>query len=170
MRALEGETGAFNRLVAEHWAPLAEYAGRLLREGGDAGDDVAQEVFLRLWAGTLKAPGDPPPRAFLLRVARNLCLNRLRKRSVHIRLAGRLRAQLSRWQRTPTPSEDSEEAELRRRLEAELERMPDRRREVFLLIRGQGLSYADAARVMGVSPQTVANQMSAALSTLRRSL
>jgi len=48
--------------------------------------------------------------------------------------------------------------------------LPPRRREVFSLARFHGLSYAEIAETLDVSPQTVANQMSAALSTLRKQL
>jgi RNA polymerase sigma-70 factor (ECF subfamily) len=48
--------------------------------------------------------------------------------------------------------------------------LPPRKREVFTLARFQGLSYAEIAGVLGTSPQTVANQMSAALQQLRVAL
>ncbi|MGW8268801.1 MAG: sigma factor-like helix-turn-helix DNA-binding protein, partial [Longimicrobiales bacterium] len=44
------------------------------------------------------------------------------------------------------------------------------RREVFRLARSEGLSYREITEVMGVSPQTVANQMSRALTELHEAL
>jgi RNA polymerase sigma-70 factor (ECF subfamily) len=41
---------------------------------------------------------------------------------------------------------------------------------IFTLSRTHGLSYREIAEVMEISPQTVANQMSAALAFLRREL
>jgi DNA-binding CsgD family transcriptional regulator len=48
--------------------------------------------------------------------------------------------------------------------------LPPRRREVFRLARLDGLSYREIAEVMGLSPQTVANQMSRALTELHEAL
>ena len=48
--------------------------------------------------------------------------------------------------------------------------LPDRRREVFELVFQRGLSHAEAATVLDISVQTVANQMSAALRSVRRAI
>src|SRR5437016_4267795 len=45
--------------------------------------------------------------------------------------------------------------------------LPGRRREAFTLVHVQQLSYREAAEVMGIAPQTVANQVAAALAQLR---
>ena len=69
-----------------------------------------------------------------------------------------------------TPLQTLEEKELRAGLEAALRLLPERRKEVFMLARFQRLTYDEIAALMGISPQTVANQMSAALADLRRHL
>ncbi len=51
-----------------------------------------------------------------------------------------------------------------------LSRLPERRREVFVLVRQQGMSYREASAILGLSQQTVANHMSLALADLRRAL
>ena len=52
-------------------------------------------------------------------------------------------------------------------LEEAVGTLPPRRREVFLLARFGGLAYQEIADTMETSPQTVANQMSLALTDLR---
>jgi RNA polymerase sigma-70 factor (ECF subfamily) len=51
-----------------------------------------------------------------------------------------------------------------------LEALPVRRRQVFDLVHGRGLSYREAADALEISVQTVANQMSRALRELRERL
>jgi RNA polymerase sigma factor (sigma-70 family) len=48
--------------------------------------------------------------------------------------------------------------------------LPVRRREILLLHSVNGLSYKEIAELLGIAPQTVANQFSAALATLRQAL
>jgi RNA polymerase sigma-70 factor (ECF subfamily) len=53
---------------------------------------------------------------------------------------------------------------------AAVTRLPERRREVFRLVREEGLSYQEIAEIMGLSTQTVANHMSLAMADLRAAL
>ncbi len=53
-------------------------------------------------------------------------------------------------------------------LQRALNALPERRREAFMLVHIQNLTVRQAAEVMGNAPQTLANQVSAALAELRR--
>jgi len=55
-------------------------------------------------------------------------------------------------------------------IERAIAQLPARRREIFLLVRVHGLPYREVAELLEISPQTVANQMSAALAQLRQLL
>jgi RNA polymerase sigma-70 factor (ECF subfamily) len=61
-------------------------------------------------------------------------------------------------------------AELKRLAAAAVAGLPPKRREVFRLVREEGLSYKEVAEALGLSPQTVANHMSLALADLRATL
>ncbi len=68
------------------------------------------------------------------------------------------------------PDELLQGQDLERELAAALALLSERRRDVFLLIRYQGMSYRQAGEVLGITVQTVANHLSAALKELRRLL
>jgi RNA polymerase sigma factor (sigma-70 family) len=70
----------------------------------------------------------------------------------------------------PSPEDDLLASEFDGRFRDAMAELPERRREVFELVRFRGLSYAEAASAMGLSHQTVANQMTLAHKDLRRLL
>ena len=168
--ALRGDAAAFADLVHRYWSPLAAYARRLLGGNREAGEDLAQEAFLRIWNGRLHWRPTGSVRAFLYGLVRNLALNERRSARVRLRAIARVRAMLRDWYQRPSPLELVEQAEERAAVERAIAALPPRRREIFILVRVHGLSYGEVAEILQISPQTVANQMSAALTTLRRLL
>lgn len=75
--------------------------------------------------------------------------------------------QLSPLAGPTTPAEELDATILAEVFEAAVASLPERRRDIFELVFLRGLSHAEAATAMGISAQTVANQMSSALWTVR---
>lgn len=149
--------------LERYWRPLVAYVTRLLGDGA-AAEDVVQRAFVRLWErGHAVPPGDAV-RPFLYRVVRNLASNEWRRQQTY-------RAWLSDESTSIVPMAPPglavEERELASALAAAVERLPTRRREVFVLSRYHALSNAQIAEVLAISPQTVANQLVSALRDLR---
>ena len=99
---------------------------------------------------------------------RNAALDELRRRDSRTRLALLSIPHAPRYQRTP--AELLERDEMRGFVDRAIQELPRRRREVFDLVYLRGLSYQDAADIMGISVKTVGNQMTAALRQLRHAL
>jgi RNA polymerase sigma-70 factor (ECF subfamily) len=136
--------------------------------GVDAAEDIAQQVFIQLWQRRSEWHFTGSVQSYLYRVARNLALNEQRHQTTRERWSERVRR---RGQRRPVrPDQVVEGRELQEAVDSAIAALPDRRREVFILARFQGLSYREVAEVMGISTQTVANQLSAALADLRHAL
>ena len=70
----------------------------------------------------------------------------------------------------PLPSQELAADELAAAAREAVAALPPKRQSVFRLVREEGLSYAEVAEVMHLSPQTVANHMSLAISDLRKAL
>ena len=167
-RLADGDPGVLQALMDSHWMPLLQYAQGIVGDRHD-GQDLVQEAFVRLWKTRMNRQALASPAAFLYRVVRNLALNQKRDALSRVRLVlGRFSGQNSPVPATPV--EDCVAAELAAAARVAIRRLPDRRREIFELARFHGLSYQEIADVMGISPQTVANQMSRALVELRGSL
>jgi RNA polymerase sigma-70 factor (ECF subfamily) len=87
-RARSGDAAAFEDIVRRFHGPVRSYAGRILRDP-HLGDDATQETFFRMWKGL---PGHEPRgkfAAWTFTVARNTCLELLRREA-----------------RTPRPAEE----------------------------------------------------------------
>jgi RNA polymerase sigma-70 factor (ECF subfamily) len=160
-----GNAAALQRLLELHWDPLVRYARRMLTEPDDA-QDVVQEAFVRLWSRRARWKVEGSVRALLFTITRHAVLDELRRQGRRGRAARAFQGPAP-----PTlPSEDAAADELKTAAAAAVASLPPKRQEVFRLVREAGLSYSEVAEVMDVSPQTVANQMSLALSDLRRAL
>lgn len=164
---MQGEEDALAAILRRYWTPIVTYAARYVGSD-DAAQDIAQEAFTRLWQQRHEWIAERPVHPFLYRVAHNLAQNERRHR--------RVRAQWERAQRSrpvataPSAAQLYEANVLHDRIERAITALPERRRQVFVLSRFDGLSYREIAEVLGISIQTVANQMSAALVALHSAL
>lgn len=167
MQALRADHAvALDELFARHWSGLVEYAHRFLH-CRDAADDIAQETFVRLWRTRESWQPTGTVKCFLHCIARNLALERLRARRVQQRAVPELQRQ---GHAGPTPLEETIRSEVGLAFWDALDALPDRRRQAFTLVRLKRLSLMDSAKIMGISPQTVANHSCLAVADLRRLL
>jgi len=165
-RLRTGDEHALERLLQRHWSAIVEYVARLTGSR-DAAEDVAQRTFCRLWEQRERWAAEGALRGLLFRVARNFAIGERRRDDAETRCS----AASAAAQRTiRTPLELLENQQLRRELDRAIMELPDRRREVFVLRCLHDFSYKEIAAIMGTSTQTVANQLSHALATLRSRL
>jgi RNA polymerase sigma-70 factor (ECF subfamily) len=75
----QGEEGAFRELLNRHQGAVYGFARRFLRDAQEA-EDIAQEVFLRLYRTAARYRSRASLRAYLFRIAKNLCIDALRKK------------------------------------------------------------------------------------------
>ena len=168
-RIRDGDREAYQTLLERYWPPLVVYATGIV-EGEDAAKDVVQDAFIRVWRRRSDWTPSGPVSAYLYRITRNLALNARRDRTAEMgRREKGARDLLSAMPRN-NPQDELAVSSLREEVEAAIAGLPDRRREAFVLSRFHGLSYSEIAEAMGISTQTVANQMRAALAQLRHVL
>ena len=157
------EAVELGELLRETWPQLVAYALRLLGDR-EIAEDVVQRGFVRLWErGHVVPPGDAT-RPFLYRMVRNLAANEWRRRETQRRWIDEEAFAVPEAER---PDASLELEELETALGSAVERLPARRREIFVLSRYHGLTNGQIAEVLGVSTQTVANQLVSALKELR---
>ncbi|WP_219218205.1 RNA polymerase sigma factor [Variovorax boronicumulans] len=139
--------------LGKHYATLKQRLTRKLGNAEDAGDAL-HDTWLRLKGGEDLGPIQNPG-AYLSRMAVNIAVDVQRR---HSRLlSGDDVDQLLEEVMDPAPG-PAQTAEARSELEAVrqlLDRMPERRRAVALLVHAEGMTQKEAALQLGVSLRTV---------------
>lgn len=153
---------AYHRALAEHADSLKAYATRLLGDA-NAAEDVAQDSFLALYRHLNQVPA-AAFRPWLFRVARNLCLDQLRRRKFKLSLFRDIEKDddqpfTPRDGAGAQPDEVAETREAQEAIEQAIRELPPKFREAFLLCEVEGMSYEDAAAVMGCPVKTVSTRL-----------
>jgi RNA polymerase sigma factor (sigma-70 family) len=166
-RLRQGEAAAFDEVYARFHAPLYAFLARLLGRR-DLAEDLAQETWIRLATHATGLRPDTRLGAWLYTVARNLTLSFRRWNA----FAGRRLALLHR--RDPddaaSPFDLATASETQRRLEAALASLPEKYREVLLLIGVEGLPREDAAAVLGLRADALRQRLSRARAMIEQRL
>lgn len=161
----QGDGSALKRLLRLHWEGIVRYTLHIV-DGRDQAEDVAQEAFIRLWTYRDRWHRTDTLRPVLYRIARNLALNESRRRGTFQRWVRRTRPGRSPADLSPTPFQDAVSADLDALMRQAVDALPERRREIFVLVRFHRMTHREAGEVLGISAQTVANQMTRALADL----
>src|SRR5216117_3528255 len=82
-----GDTGAFEQLIERHQALVVGTVARMLGSNSDV-EDIAQQVFIRVWKSARRYVPRAKFTTWLLKIARNLVFNEMRrtKRRAHVSL------------------------------------------------------------------------------------
>ena len=175
----KGKPGAFEAIVRAHQDRVYSFCARMLSDREDA-LDAAQEVFLSAWRNLAGFRGEAALSTWLLRIAANRCLNRIRRRKS-------LSEREAPW---PEPPEGAEEGFLFQPAGGEADR-PDRLAEtcetgeiltdalsrldpgsrwIVLLSDVEGFSYGEIAVLADVPVGTVKSRLHRARMAMRRLL
>lgn len=168
-RIRRGDEQALDQLLEDRWAPLVTYVAARVGDI-ELAKDIAQDAFVHLWEHRRDIDPRRSVAAYLYQVARSRAIDELRKRVVRARWLEREQLGTPAAMGDGNPLRQLADREVLSILERAITGLPARRREAFTLVHVQGLSYKQAAEVMGSAPQTVANQVAAALAELRREL
>ncbi|PKQ07551.1 MAG: RNA polymerase sigma-70 factor [Alphaproteobacteria bacterium HGW-Alphaproteobacteria-11] len=161
----KGDEASCRLLMERHLPRMVALARRMLGNQADA-EDVAQEVFLRVWTHAERwQPGRAQFGTWLHRVATNLCLDRLRKRRPE-----NIDDIPEPASSDPRPDENLERRELAERVEAALQALPERQRTAVVLSHYQGLTNIEAAEILEISVEAVESLLGRARRQLRVTL
>ena len=175
LRVRDGDDTAFGRLVSAYQDRLVGLLTHLVNER-DAAEDLAQEVFLRVYRARKGYVPTAKFSTWLFRIAQNLASNsrRGRRRRREVPFAGSSEVSDSRPQEALVPEKSAfipnrqlAKREVQAVVRDALEELGERQKLAVLLHKFEGMSYADIAETMEMSPQAVKSLLSRARESLR---
>ncbi len=168
-----GDHAAFRLLVERYQDPVVGTVAKMLGNSADA-QDIAQQVFLRLWRHAKNYRPDAKFTTYLFTITRNLVFNESRRRSRRKEVSTEEREETSHLQieADPTRRPDSEllQAELRQAVDAAIAALPEAQRMAVVLRRYEQMPYEEIAVVLKLSLPAVKSLLFRARATLRESL
>jgi RNA polymerase sigma-70 factor, ECF subfamily len=178
LRVKRGDAAAFAELVDKYKQPVMNLIYRMIRDATEA-EDLAQSVFLQVYKSADRYQASARFTTWLFTIARNLCLNEIRRRSRHP--ADSLEATFpeSEDQQPARQFEDHKtfsapDALLQRELEQKVEQavneLPEAQRTALVLCRQDELSYEDIAKVLGCSLSATKSLIHRGRETLKEKL
>ena len=155
---------SFDDLFKYNYRPLCLYALHYVQDV-DLAEDIVQDSYASLWEKLQEGDHVLNLKSYLYMMVRNRCLDHLRKKGL------------------PTESLkpydtygiiDDDDAQERSQTEARLwtaiDSLPEKCREVFIMSKRDGLKYEEIAEELGLSVNTVRNQISKALKVLKEGI
>jgi RNA polymerase sigma-70 factor (ECF subfamily) len=176
LRAKGGDDGAFSQLVEKYQDRLVAVLFHLLGNQESA-EDLAQEVFLRVYRNRAKYEARAKFSTWLFHIANNLASNwrrdGARRREAPLvgsesgPLGVRPEEQLLAEKSALMPARVLDRTETQRLVRAALESLSERQKMAVLLHKFEQMSYADIAAAMDLTPQAVKSLLSRARENLR---
>lgn len=163
-RVSQGDAKAFQQLVASGTDRVLSVARRMLGDDTEA-EDVAQDVFLRLWRQADRWEGGRAQvSTWLYRVTVNSCIDRLRSRREETV------EELPEVSREATQQQSLEEDDLQDYVEMALQGLPERQRMALVLFHYESLSMTAVAEAMDASVEAVESLLARGRRTLKKNL
>lgn len=180
-RFQEGDESAFEVLVHKYQGLVLSLCRRYLGSRSPGIEDVAQEVFLRIFKGRMSYEPRAKVKTWIYSITVNACLNEIR------RLGSRKHRSVVTFtavfgegrdgetpdvpdKRPQVPAAVLEGEEARERVQAAVDELPEQQRLALVLARYHHCSYDDVAETMGTTVPAVKSLLTRARENLRRRL
>jgi RNA polymerase sigma factor (sigma-70 family) len=175
-QTLAGDQQAFETLVRRYNAPLFNFICHSLGDY-DLACDISQQVFLQLYLSMPTLRTNEPLKAWLFQVARNRCLDELRRKHA-IRFSEmetthedeELSPLAILPDQQPLPEEIAERRDLQQALRTAIDSLPPKFRSVVLLRYASQLSFSEIGKTLNMPEATAKTYFQRARPLLRASL
>lgn len=167
-----GDEESFEQLLRKYRTPLVHFLSRMVREHG-AAEDLAQEVFLRVYRARKEYSPSAKFTTWLFRIATNLALNAIRDgrhRQMQISIDSPRDEDepvIEIAAREARADERLMEEERNRMIRAAILALPEKQRAAVILHKYQEMEYAEIGKILGCSESALKSLLFRAYETLR---
>jgi RNA polymerase sigma-70 factor (ECF subfamily) len=162
LRTRDGEAAAFGELV-RRYMQRAYYSALGLVGSPEDARDLSQEAFVRAYRARTRLDPEFPFYAWLYQILRRLCFNFTRDRKLHREklhdAASWLEQETSDRIGETNPQKNLERSETIAQVQASIETLADREREVLVLKEFEGLRYREIAELLDIPIGTVMSRL-----------
>ena len=181
LQVQKGDMAAFEQLVEKYQRPVVNLLHRTLGDATEA-EDLAQNVFVQVFKSAPRYRVTARFSTWLFTIARNLCLNEIRRRSRHPAqsldqpVEGDEGESDGSWKpawsdpQARRPGDSILQDELEQKIEEALGQLPEAQRTALLLCRQEELSYEEIAEILGCSLSATKSLIHRAREVLRARL
>ena len=166
----KGSYSDFNKLYDLYADRLYGFAYNLTHSS-EMAEEIVQEVFLKIWQMREHLSPEYSFRSFLFTIAKNKFLNDLRNRLTLLsyeEYITQLDDEKERGENSPESQFNFNE--LNEQVLQSKDKLSKRQKMIFEMSKEEGLSNQEIALKLGISEQSVRNQLSSALKVLREEL
>ncbi|MBA2585208.1 MAG: sigma-70 family RNA polymerase sigma factor [Chthoniobacterales bacterium] len=168
-----GDMPAFEKLVERHKTLVGGTVARMLGNTSDM-EDIAQQVFLRVWKSAHRYVPRAKFTTWLLKITRNLVFNEMRRRKRHasspLQSAVEGEELQIKDEAGPTPEAALLQRELQDAIDAAIAGLPKSQRMALVLRRYEEMSYEQIAEVLNQSVPAIKSLLFRARTELRERL
>ncbi|MBQ8803830.1 MAG: RNA polymerase sigma factor [Tyzzerella sp.] len=160
-RLAVGDKDALAELYHETRAAVYGFSLSITKNPADS-EDVLQETYLKIWANAERYTAKGTPMSWILTIAKNLSLMKLREKKRHQDL------EPEEWDMSFHIPDTAGNTEDRHLLEAALNILTDEERHIILLHAVSGLKHREIAELLDMALATVLSKYHRALKKLRK--
>ena len=172
-----GDSASFDLLLQRYRTPLVNFLYRIVRDSG-AAEDLAQEVFLRVYRARDRYAPSAKFTTWLFRIATNLALNSVRD-TRHQRMEVSLDAPVTMdaedgderpldvAEKNPNIEEHLVQEAQKDMIRKSIDKLPEKQRAAVLLHKYQELDYGEISKILQCSESALKSLLFRAYETLR---
>ena len=164
-----GDDSAFNQIMGKYKGIVIGITRRYFNDRSRA-EDIAQEVFLRIYLSKNKYKPKSKLSTWIFRITANLCLNDIRSRKREEGNLDLINDNTSSTDRELDIIDKLEKEELNETVRSALLSLPERQRLAVILSKYDGLSYQEISKILNCSISAVDSILQRAKQTLKKQL
>ncbi len=160
----EDDAKSFDTLFNIYSNKLFRFAFSLLKNEEDA-KEIVQETFFKIWNKRKDIDSSKSFKSFLFSISYNLIIDQLRFKLKD----KKFRDSLENYFKNQINFQDNNTDYniLKKEIEDIINKLPERRRQIYLLSREHGLSHKEIAEKLNIKPKTVENQIGLTLKHIK---